>query len=551
MACLATLASVVPATPAGAQPAGRIRFVPEDPGAYLKVEARYPARPEECEANQPRPLVAAYPGTIELGRRSNGRLFLVAELTFPEYLKGIAEVPRSWPLEALKAQVVAARTYAVANMGRGTSQARELGYDLCATDACQVYRGLVVERGPWGDRWAQAVDATAGQILEFDGRPASTFYFSTSNGRTYSNAGVWGGRALPYLKPVEETDDGASAVSRWSVRMPLGDVSEALRLDGVWAEGNVDQAALEGGAVVLSGGGRRVALPVKDFRAKLNKQAVCLQPKRYPSPGQGGRALPQVVPSEWFELRQEGADVVIDGRGWGHGVGMVQWGVKGKADRGMAYADILAFYYGGLRPVARPEPGAIRIGLTATPEEITVERVGAYRVEGASVGDGPVVFRGGDALTIRRGSPIEGPLRVDRLTSTGAAASGLPLAVSFELSGPANVSLRWRGPAEGETAPEPRERGPQTLAWDPLAAALPVGEYDVQLLADDGIYGVQSAPFPVKVSLHPPRATPSASPVAGRADGARRGAPAPGLLAGAAVLLAAVLGVGALARRRR
>lgn len=185
------------APPASAETtAGPIRFVPENPEGWTRIHAKFVKKPDLCEARQTRDLHAAYPGVVEIGRRSDGRLYLVTELTFPQYLSGIAEVPRDWPLEALKAQVVAARTYAVSHMNPSTALAKELRFNICATDACQVYRGSNVEKGAWGSAWSQAVRETEGEILEHNGKPASTFYFSTSNGQTYSNKDVFGGSPL-------------------------------------------------------------------------------------------------------------------------------------------------------------------------------------------------------------------------------------------------------------------------------------------------------------------------------------------------------------------
>lgn len=531
---------------------GSVRFVPVGPGASVRIDARLPQKAGECPANQPRNLHAAYPGTLEVGRRSNGLLYLVTELSFPDYLKGIDEVPRTWPLEALKAQVVSARTYALGHLAPATPEARELNYSLCATDACQVYRGLKVERGPWGAAWSQAVAETAEEILEWEAKPATTFYFSTSNGRTYSNATIFGGAPLPYLKPVDEADDGASPVSRWSFRMPISDVAESLRLAGAW-EGPISSIAIQGEMVRISGAARTASLSIVEFRRHLNRQAVCLEPKRYPALGPAGRPLPQVLPSRWVQARQEGAEVVFEGRGWGHGVGMVQWGVKGKADRGMDHASILAFYYGGLRPVRRAEPGTIRIGLAVDVEEVTVERSGKVRMEGAKAPSGPMVIRGGPALIVGSGSPIPPVLKIERTTASERATRANPAAFSFELSSAANVSIAYRGPGgvSGETVPEPRDRGPQSLAWD-AGAMLASGTYTATVTADDGVDRVSSPPFEVTVEGRGTAASPeSPSPVAGPPSAEP---PGPGLAFGLAALgVAGLLGLGftLLLRRRR
>jgi stage II sporulation protein D len=458
---------------------------------------------------------------LEVGRRADGRLFLVTELTFPRYLKGIAEMPLNWPIEALKTQVVAARTYAMAHLHPSTDEARELNYDLCSTDACQVYRGLQVENGAWGDQWARAVDTTTGEILEYEGKPATTFYFSTSNGKTYTNTDVFGGTALPYLKPVTENDDKGSPTSSWSVRMPLTDLADALRRAGKWSGGGIETVKLQDGKVTYTGGGKSETQDVDAFRRQLNKHALCLEPKRYPTPASSGRGnLPQVVPSKWMTIRQDGDAIVMEGRGWGHGVGMVQWGAKGKADRGMGYADILAAYYGGLRPAKTTEPGRVRILLAKDIEELTIEASGPVHAEGTTLRGGPLVIRGGTTMSVGPASPIPAVLTLGNVTTTGTAAPGTPATFSFELSAAANVALRWQGAdgTQAETPPEPRERGPQTLTWDAAGdAGLGPGAHDAVIVADNGVDQVFSAAQ--KVSIPSPTPSPEPSPNRAEASG--------------------------------
>ena len=553
VSCATLTALLAPPRTADAQvPAGRIRLVPDDPTASFRVRATYPPKPEECPVNQPRPLEAAYPGMLEIGRRADGKLFLVTELTFPRYLKGIAEVPLNWPMEALKTQVVAARTYAMAHLNPSTAEAKELGYDLCSTDACQVYRGLQVERGAWGDQWAKAVDATTGEILEHDGKPATTFYFSTSNGKTYTNTEVFGGTALPYLKPVTEKDDKASPTSSWSVRMPLGDLAAALRLAGKWSGGAIETVRLEDGKVTYSGGGKSETQDVDAFRRQLNKHALCLEPKRYPTPATAGKGnLPQVVPSKWMTIRQDGDAIVMEGRGWGHGVGMVQWGAKGKADRGMTYDEILATYYGGLRPTRTDEPGRIRVLLAKDIQELTIEPTGPVHAEGTTLRGGPLVVRGGPTMSVSPASPIAPVLTIGRVETTGEATPGTPATFSFELSASANVALRWQAPdgTQAESAPEPRERGPQTLTWDAAAAGLGPGTHQAVIVADNGVDQVFSGAQ--AVTIPSPTPSPEPSPTAEAAAAGGSGSPGwlPVVAGGTGVVVVAVVAL-VLVRRR-
>src|SRR2546428_13729696 len=157
-------------------------------------------------------------------------------------------------MEALKAQVVAARTYALSHMAYPDPTGAALGYQLCATDACQVYRGLGVGNGPYGARWRKAVDATRDQVLLYGGRPADTLYFSTSNGQTLGNDQVFGSAPLPYLRPVIERDDGGSPDSHWRAGPPFTSPARFLRGGG---RGGAGRRGLQRGGSDAPGGGPR------------------------------------------------------------------------------------------------------------------------------------------------------------------------------------------------------------------------------------------------------------------------------------------------------
>src|SRR5438445_4856354 len=226
-------------------------------------------------------------------------------------------------MEALKAQVVAARSYALATIGYPDPTGTALGYQLCSTDACQVDRGLGIAQGPYGNRWVAAVNATRTQVLLSGGRPADAVYFSTSNGHTVGNEQVFGSAPLPYLRPVAELDDGGSPVSHWRATVPLSDVARFLRQAGDWpSAGAVTSVSATGSTVTVRGGGTSKALSVSEFRNDLNAWGHCLDPDRYPSiNGINGTPLPQTVPSVWFTATTVAGSAVLTGRGWGHGGG--------------------------------------------------------------------------------------------------------------------------------------------------------------------------------------------------------------------------------------
>jgi stage II sporulation protein D len=244
------------------------------------------------------------------------------------------------------------------------------------------------------------VRATDAEVLLFEGRPADTVYFSTSNGRTYGNDVVFGSAPLPYLRGVVERDDGASPTSRWSVRLPLEDLATFLAAAGGWSASRpISDVRLDGSTVEVRGGGRLRELDLGEFRDAVNVWGPCLEPDRYPP-----SSLPVTIPSRWLTFSSEEGAIVVAGRGWGHGAGMVQWGAYGKALRGLSAADILAYYYGGLRPEPFPEPGLIHVqvasGLTSL--RIAPSAPGA-RTGGRVLGLERITLVGGDELTVTIG----------------------------------------------------------------------------------------------------------------------------------------------------
>jgi SpoIID/LytB domain protein len=379
-----------------------VRAAPPDGGSFL-VRGLYPATRSRCVGAERRRLVARYPGEVTVERSEDGSLSLMVTVPFERYLEGIAEVPPSWPRAALEAQAVAARSYALARIGWAGPEGGTPEQTICATTACQVYRGIPVPRTPEIRSWYRAVRRTAGQVLLFEGRPADTVYFSTSNGGTLGNDEVFGSGPLPYLRPVVEEEDGASPTSRWTARVPFEDLRRFLGVAGLWpARRSISAVSLDGATVEVSGGGLTRSMELSTFRDAVNTWAPCLMPDRYPGASTRGTRLPVTVPSRWMELTTDGDGVVMTGRGWGHGVGMVQWGAYGKAQRGMSASDILAHYYGGLRPEPYPEPGLIDVEVASGLRSIRLVPSGP----GGTLGDltlerGRVTITGGDELVVQ------------------------------------------------------------------------------------------------------------------------------------------------------
>jgi len=550
-AIAALILSVLPARLpiAGADPLPRVRIEAQG-GSTLLVHGTYPRIESRCIDPVQLVLHSRFRGAIEVGRDVDGSLFVIGELGFEDYLKGIAEVPRSWPQEALKAQVVAARSYALSRLEFWDETARHFGYNLCATDACQVYRGVGVEAGPWGDRWVTAVNATRGEVLLYQGRPAQTFYSSTSNGHTLSNAQAFGGAPLPYLRSVPERDDGASPLSHWSVTIPLSDLSRFLRDAGLWSGQVIARVTQHGERLMISGGGATVESSRSDFRTALNASAPCLDPSRYPT-----GELPQTIPSRWFSVRSNDRFLRLEGRGWGHGVGMVQWGAYGKALRGLSYADILAYYYGGLRPEPYPEPRTIRVGIATGLRSVTIDPSGPVDASGLHITQGPWRFTGGRHLRVRRAGSVEPVLSVTDFRVEPPGEPGEAILGSLELERPASARLVLL--AENQEIPlSPFKPFPSGHAE--LRGRLPrlePGAYGIAAVVSDGIDEIHTSPRRIRVTVG---ATSSPSPAPpNRAEGEPPGADEEGSAAriAALVAVAAMMAVGAgalaLTRRRR
>ncbi len=249
-----------------------------------------------------------------------GGLRLVNALPLEAYLRGVvpAEMSASWPLEALKAQAVAARSYTLASLDPTGA------YDLCATDRCQVYRGVAAEH-PRSDR---AVAETEGIVIAVNGVPAAAYYHADSGGVVASSAEVWG-RALPYL-PSRTDVPVVSPHRAWSADLDPSRLAAALASEGA-SVGTPD------GLTVLerSGSGRvaRVAFDGSSGRAVVEGPALTRVLR------DAGLKSTRIVVTGSLSVR---------GDGWGHGVGMSQYGARALAERGYDYGRILAFYYPGV-----------------------------------------------------------------------------------------------------------------------------------------------------------------------------------------------------------
>ena len=325
---------------------------------------------------------------------SNDGIGLVETMTPEAYLLGLREVPFAWPDEALRTQVVAARTYLAFTLAQGRSSlGRVFGYDICATSACQVYAGLAGIATAGGGRWRQAVESTAGEILVHDGRPAQALYSSTSGGRTRESEDIFATVDQPYLVAVDSPGE-ESPFTTWSFEVTDTQMQALLEhagmVDGPLTGIRVETTSDGSGPWLanIESQGAVESIATYQLRGLINRAAAALMPDVLPALRPDGRRYPQTLLSGSYiirtrlDIRPGTADsgrlversYVFYGWGWGHQVGMSQYGAKAMADAGATYAEILGHYYGGLQPAQAGEllPDQVSVGLAAGVEEVVL-----------------------------------------------------------------------------------------------------------------------------------------------------------------------------------
>ena len=205
---------------------GQIEVVPLEPQTRLQVHYKY----TDQVAGAPGQYYDVYRGSIRVHHDAQGLIDTVNVVSIENYLLGVvpAEMPYDWPAEALKAQSMAARTYAVNGLKPGNP-----AWDALDTTQDQVYLGLNHERA----ETTAAVQATARRVMTHAGQPILAYFFSSGNGRTEANEDVFGGSPLPYLRSVVDIDPNGRA---WDADSPLSTWStpefSASLLQGLYQE---------------------------------------------------------------------------------------------------------------------------------------------------------------------------------------------------------------------------------------------------------------------------------------------------------------------------
>lgn len=253
-------------------------------------------------------------------RRGDGR---VVSLELEDYVTGVvgAEMPALFNSEALKAQAVIARTYAL--------KANSMGRTLSDNESTQSYKDNGDLAGIWGSNYSSyyskikdAVNSTKGVYLTYNGNYIEAVYHSTSNGRTEDSSNVWG-NSYPYLVSVDSVYDNSNPSFSISKSFSYSDISSKL---GINVSSNTEFNILG-----YTSGGRVSSISVDgtEFSGVSFRSMLGLR-------------------SADFDIVKNDEGVVITTRGYGHGVGMSQYGANGMGKAGYSYSDILLHYYPGV-----------------------------------------------------------------------------------------------------------------------------------------------------------------------------------------------------------
>lgn len=273
----------------------------------------------------------SYLGTIEFTIKS-GNIIPINTVNIEDYLKGVVpyEMSNSYPIEALKAQAVAARNYAMANKGKH----KDKGYDLCDTTDCQVYRGYNASYNNSG----KAVEDTRGIVLLYNEELVDGYYASSNGGYTEDSGNIWS-KSEPYLKTkIDEFDN-----ENWpygDMTFKSSDIDLKLKSKG-YLKSDCSFLRIDLNSIKKYDSGRIASIDAiyKDINGI--EQRLTFTKDR-------ARTFLSLPSSMYDVTYDESTDTyTFKGKGYGHGVGMSQIGAKNRAIAGQNYDSILTFYYDG------------------------------------------------------------------------------------------------------------------------------------------------------------------------------------------------------------
>lgn len=272
-----------------------------------------------------------YQGGVEVFGLPGNKLLIINTVGLEDYIKGLinSEISSKWPIEAVKAQAVAARTYALYRR----DNPKDSRYDLESTVMDQVYGGKELE----DSRARMAVNATRGEIIYYNGIAIEALYHSCCGGHTTSALAVWG-RDKPYLKGGKCDYDTDCQHYFWQFSIPKEELGIILKKNG----------HMESYLKSITIMDRDISGRILRLRLNTTRGGKAISGKEFrESVGY------DKIRSTNFEIYPDDKNYNFLGSGNGHGVGMCQWGTRGLAEKGHTYKEILRHYYSGTRVVKK------------------------------------------------------------------------------------------------------------------------------------------------------------------------------------------------------
>lgn len=271
-----------------------------------------------------------YRGALILRLDPGQTLSIIEEASVEAYLEGVLphEMDPDWPLEALKAQAVVARTFTYANLGKF----RREGFDLTSDTRSQVYKGTTLVN----ENVRSAVRQTKDEVLGWKGKLLRVYYHACCGGATTDAASAWSGDGDESPRPLRGVRDpwcAASPHMKWTAYFAWADLTAAI----------AEKKILSGPLKSLRIGARDAAGFVRTFLAKSGRETV--EVKAGDLRGALGAGEMKSVRVRSVQQLKKGVEFL--GGGSGHGVGLCQWGAKLQAEKGRGYEKILAFYFPG------------------------------------------------------------------------------------------------------------------------------------------------------------------------------------------------------------
>jgi len=283
-----------------------------------------------CSANSRR-----YRGSLEI-RLEDGKLTAVNELNIEDYLRGVvpAEMPPAWPAEALKAQAVAARNFALQRV----QTTRGMSYNVSNDQSSQVYKGYDCETQATN----LAVEETRGMVMLSSGSLITAFFHSSSGGYTENCEDVWN-IPVPYIKSKADPYDKNDRHYDWQVSYTGAQLAEKLSAAGYGFNKVTDIEEID----CTSSGLRveKIAVIGEDLEDRPLRVEIFNADKVRIALGLKSALFKM---DKKYDKNQVLTTVNIVGSGWGHGLGMSQWGAYGMSGQGYNYQDILKYYYSGI-----------------------------------------------------------------------------------------------------------------------------------------------------------------------------------------------------------